>query len=64
MGFRGQLAERRAAIEKELPSWATLQPRDQGMYLVLWLPVGLDDVKLADQAEKAGLVVRPISPMY
>jgi GntR family transcriptional regulator/MocR family aminotransferase len=66
--IRGAYAERRAAlisaIEQELPSWATLQPSDQGMHLVLWLPLGLDDVKLAEQAEKAGLVVRPISPMY
>ena len=66
--IRGAYAERRAAlisaIERELPSWAALQPSDQGMHLVLWLPVGLDDVKLAEQAHKAGLVVRPISPMY
>ena len=61
-------AERRAAliaaIEEELPSWATLQPSDQGMHLVLWLRVGLDDVEFAGRAENAGLVVRPISPMY
>lgn len=66
--IRGAYAERRAAlisaIETELPSWAALQPSDQGMHLVLWLPAGLDDVKLADQAQKAELVVRPISPMY
>ena len=66
--IRGAYAERRAAlisaIEKELPSWATLQQSDQGMHLVLWLPLGLDDVKLAEQAQKAGLVVRPISPMF
>ncbi|WP_163268391.1 PLP-dependent aminotransferase family protein [Chelativorans alearense] len=66
--IRGAYAERRAAliaaIKQELPSWATLQPCDQGMHLVLWLPLGMDDVKLADQAERAGLVVRPISPMY
>ena len=66
--IRGAYAERRAvlieAIEQELPSWATLQPCDQGMHLVLWLPLGIDDVKIAEQAEQAGLVVRPISPMY
>ncbi|MFC7698379.1 PLP-dependent aminotransferase family protein [Bradyrhizobium sp. GCM10028915] len=66
--IRGAYAERRAAlisaIKTELPSWTALQPSDQGMHLVLWLPAGLDDVKLAEQAHKAGLVVRPISPMY
>ncbi|MGJ4970925.1 PLP-dependent aminotransferase family protein [Bradyrhizobium sp. HKCCYLRH1073] len=66
--IRGAYAERRAALisalVKDLPSWATLQPSDQGMHLLLWLPPGLDDVTLAEQAHKAGLVVRPISPMY
>ncbi|NEK38611.1 MocR-like pyridoxine biosynthesis transcription factor PdxR [Rhizobium leguminosarum] len=66
--IRGVYAERRAAlieaIEQELPSWATLQPSDQGMHLVLWLPLGVDDVKIADEAGKVGLVVRPISPMF
>ncbi|MCP3392370.1 PLP-dependent aminotransferase family protein [Bradyrhizobium sp. CCGB12] len=66
--IRGAYAERRAAliaaIEKDLPSWVTLQPSDQGMHVVLWLPAALDDVKLSERAEKAGLVVRPISPMY
>jgi GntR family transcriptional regulator/MocR family aminotransferase len=66
--IRVAYADRRAALiaalEKELPSWAALQSSDQGMHLVLWLPLGLDDVKLAEMAEKAGLVVRPISPMY
>lgn len=64
----GVYAERRAAlieaIEQELPSWATLQPSDQGMHLVLWLPLGIDDVKIAEKAGRAGLVVRPISPMF
>ena len=66
--IRGAYAERRAAlidaIKRDLPSWAALQPCDQGMHLVLWLPLGMDDVKLAEEALQAGLVVRPISPMY
>lgn len=66
--IRGAYAERRAAlineIERQLPSWAKLQPSDQGMHLVLWLPLGMDDVRLAEEALRAGLVVRPISPMY
>ncbi len=66
--FRGVYAERRAAlieaIEQEFPAWATLQPSDQGMHLLLWLPLGVDDVKIADEAGRIGLVVRPISPMF
>ncbi|MGO4569889.1 PLP-dependent aminotransferase family protein [Rhizobium sp. 2YAF20] len=66
--IRGVYAERRAAlieaIEQEFPAWATLQPSDQGMHLVLWLPLGVDDVKIADEAGKIGLIVRPISPMF
>lgn len=66
--IRGVYLERRRAlieaIEQELPSWATLQASDQGMHLVLWLPLGVDDVKIAGDARKAGLVVRAISPMF
>jgi GntR family transcriptional regulator / MocR family aminotransferase len=66
--IRVAYAERRAALiaalERELPSWACVQPSDQGMHLVLCLPAGFDDVKLAGEAWKTGLVVRPISSMY
>jgi GntR family transcriptional regulator/MocR family aminotransferase len=66
--IRVAYAERRAALiaalERELPSWVCLQPSDQGMHLVLWLPAGFDDVKLAGEAAKTRLVVRPISSMY
>jgi len=66
--IRGVYAERRAAlieaIKQEFPAWATLQPSDQGMHLLLWLPLGVDDVKIADEAGRIGLVVRPISPMF
>ncbi|MGG6547103.1 UNVERIFIED_CONTAM: hypothetical protein NY100_17060, partial [Prevotella sp. 15_C9] len=34
------------------------------MHVLLWLPRAVSDVKLAEQAQRAGLVVRPISPMY
>jgi len=66
--IRGVYAERRAAlikaIEQHFPSWVTLQPSDQGMHLVLWLPDGLDDVSFAAECLAAEIVVRPISPMY
>lgn len=66
--IRGAYGERRAAlisaIAQEMPSWATLQPSDQGMHLVLWLSRDINDVTLAEEAQKADLVVRPISPMY
>lgn len=66
--IRTAYSERRtgliAAIEQHLPGWTTLQPSDQGMHLVLWLPDVIDDVAFAAKAEQAGLVVRAISPMY
>ncbi|MHC6153204.1 hypothetical protein ACVSQB_15590 [Bradyrhizobium elkanii] len=34
------------------------------MHLLLWLPERFDDVQLAKAALVAGIVVRPISPMY
>jgi len=43
---------------------ATLQPSDQGMHIVLWLPSHVGDVHIAAQAAAAGIAVRPISPMY
>jgi GntR family transcriptional regulator/MocR family aminotransferase len=65
--IRSVYADRRdaliAAIEKELSPWASIQPSDQGMHLVIWLPAG-DDVKVAASAEAAGIAVRAISPMY
>jgi GntR family transcriptional regulator / MocR family aminotransferase len=66
--IRGAYAERRnaliAALEKHLPGWARLQPSDQGMHLVLWLPDGMDDVRVMQDALAEGVVVRAISPMY
>jgi GntR family transcriptional regulator/MocR family aminotransferase len=47
-----------------MPREVTLQPSDQGMHLLLWLPRDVDDVRLAKAALAEGLVVRPISPMY
>jgi GntR family transcriptional regulator / MocR family aminotransferase len=53
-----------AALERHMPRDVTLQPSDQGMHLLLWLPQGVDDVRLAKVALADGIVVRAISPMY
>ncbi|TWB96041.1 GntR family transcriptional regulator [Bradyrhizobium macuxiense] len=66
--IRGVYAARRetliAALERHMPDDVTLQPSDQGMHLLLWLPRRFDDVQLAKSALADGIVVRPISPMY
>ncbi|WGS20384.1 PLP-dependent aminotransferase family protein [Bradyrhizobium sp. ISRA463] len=66
--IRGVYAARRAtliaALDHHMPRNVTLQPSDQGMHLLLWLPQGADDVHLAKAALADGIVVRPISPMY
>ncbi|WP_375787140.1 PLP-dependent aminotransferase family protein [Bradyrhizobium sp. Pha-3] len=66
--IRGVYAARRAtliaALGRHMPDDVTLQPSDQGMHLLLWLPQGFDDVRLAKTALADGIVVRPISPMY
>jgi len=53
-----------AAVGRHLAGTATLQPGDQGMHVVVWLPAYVSDVHVAAQAAAAGLAVRPISPMY
>lgn len=66
--IRSAYAERRAAliaaIARHFPEWVVLQPSDQGMHLVVWLPRAVNDVRLAVDARSAGIVVRPISPLY
>lgn len=66
--IRGVYAARRttliAALERHMPDDVMLQPSDQGMHLLLWLPPNFDDVQLAKAALADGIVVRPISPMY
>ncbi|WP_313349763.1 PLP-dependent aminotransferase family protein, partial [Paracoccus sp. (in: a-proteobacteria)] len=65
---RALYAERRvallAALQPALPDGCVIQPSDQGMHILLWLPDGADDVRVAAEAQAAGLVTRPISPMY
>lgn len=64
--IRGLYAERRqalvAALRSELPA-LRIEPADQGMHLVAWLPPGTDDGAAADAAAAAGIAVRAISSM-
>ncbi|MFA5702408.1 MAG: PLP-dependent aminotransferase family protein [Advenella sp.] len=64
--IRTLYAERRQvlmdALQKELPE-LTVQPADQGMHIVVWLPEGQDDVTMALAAGRAGISVRALSPM-
>lgn len=66
--IRSAYSERRdaliSAIGRHFPDWVMLQPSDQGMHLVVWLPKPISDVKVASDARSAGIVVRPVSPLY
>lgn len=58
---RSQLSQ---IVEEILPNdLAWLQPSDQGMHSVLWLASHIDDEKVAIEAARAGVAVRPLSPM-
>ncbi|TCG05540.1 DNA-binding protein [Paraburkholderia steynii] len=60
-------AQRRAMLLDELgrqiPA-VEIQPSDQGMHIVAWLPEGTDDCLIAEMAYMAGIAVRAITPMY
>lgn len=64
--IRAIYADRRQALidalQVELPE-LRIQPADQGMHIVVWLPDGLGDVAVAKAANKAGLALRALSPM-
>jgi len=67
--IRGVYAQSRAQLlqilQEALPGGlAWLQPSDQGMHCVLWLAPRIDDRAVALQAVRAGVAVRPLSPMY
>lgn len=66
--IRTGYAQRRAvlieAVERSLSPWLRLEPSDQGMHLVAWLPEGVDDEAVCAAALAAGLSVRAVSPMY
>ena len=59
-------AERRqvliGALQAELPE-LHIQPADQGMHIVVWLPEGFDDVVVASAASRVGIALRALSPM-
>lgn len=64
--IRAIYADRRQALidalQLELPE-LRIQPIDQGMHILVWLPKELDDVAVATAASKAGIALRAISPM-
>nr|WP_307720801.1 PLP-dependent aminotransferase family protein [Pseudoduganella lutea] len=64
--IRGIYAERRQvlmdALRAELPA-LRIEPADQGMHIVAWLPAGVDDVAVASDAREAGIALRALSPM-
>lgn len=66
--IRGLYSERRtallSAIEEMLPHGYEIEPSDQGMHVLLWLPQGMNDLKIAQRAQAVDLSVRPISTMY
>ncbi|UUE11377.1 PLP-dependent aminotransferase family protein [Dickeya zeae] len=65
--IRTVYAERRRvlieALQRDIP-WLTIEPCDQGMHLVVWLPDGVADVAVERAAIASGLALRAISPMY
>lgn len=50
------------ALTKKLPQ-LSIQPSDQGMHIILWLPDHVSDLAISQSAMESGLVVRPVSPM-
>ena len=64
--IRAIYAERRLvlmeALRTELPA-LRIEPADQGMHIVVWLPDGVDDVAVAAAAREAGIALRAVSPM-
>lgn len=64
--IRGIYSERRQALvdalQLELPE-LRIQPADQGMHIVVWLPDGLHDVAVARAANSASIALRALSPM-
>jgi GntR family transcriptional regulator/MocR family aminotransferase len=53
-----------AALAAHLPGRLTAEVPEQGMKLLAGLAPGLSDVALAEAAAQAGVIVRPVSPMY
>lgn len=53
-----------ALAQKHLVGAGTIAPADRGMHLLLFLRPGLDDRRAAAAAARAGVVTKPLSPMY
>jgi GntR family transcriptional regulator/MocR family aminotransferase len=49
---------------RHLRGMLDVQPAETGMHVVGWLPQGIDDREVTDQAQLAGLVTPPVSPHY
>ncbi|MGM3160218.1 PLP-dependent aminotransferase family protein [Dickeya undicola] len=65
--IRTVYAERRRIVIEELQRetpWLQVEPCDQGMHLVAWLPEDVSDVAVERAAHAAGLALRALSPMY
>lgn len=52
------------ALAGRLAGWVTVRSSPAGMHLVIELPAGTDDLKLARQAGELGLAVSPLSRYY
>ena len=54
-----------ALVERWLgPGWLHPYDTNAGLHLVISLPAGMDDVEVADAAQRRGVVVRPLSRYY
>lgn len=65
--IRGVYAERRATLlaelQRQIPA-IEVQPSDQGMHVLAWLPAYIDDKQVEAAAAASGIAVRAISSMY
>ncbi|MCT4712106.1 PLP-dependent aminotransferase family protein [Enterobacteriaceae bacterium H11S18] len=66
--MRSVYAEKRRVLMEAVtalisPDLATLQPTDQGMHMVLWLP-GFDDREVVRKGIEAGISLRAVSHMF
>lgn len=52
------------ALRRGLPTGFEIQPSDQGMHVLVWLPPHLADSEVSRRLMSHGLYARPISAMY